>query len=171
MDRSLGEKVTHTDLSDEVRMDYNNPAKRVTRDGEDLEPDLPHIGEDAEDVFNKEPWEVTPKIRAEPKKKKFEKYMKYMPGIPLEAIKRTFKATTQLGRISACPSFTLRHRLKSPNPALSIPRRNEDVATDTIYGPRGVPAVDDGSTAASSSLEGSRCTDQSDHVDMRQPNM
>ena len=27
MDRSLGEKVTHTDLSDEVRMDYNNPAK------------------------------------------------------------------------------------------------------------------------------------------------
>jgi hypothetical protein len=34
----------------------------------------------------------------------------------------------------------------SPNPILNIPRRNEDVATDTIYS--NVPAIDDGSTAA-----------------------
>ena len=36
---------------------------------------------------------------------------------------------------------------KAPNPALNVPRRNQPVATDTIYGP-GCPAVDDGSTAA-----------------------
>ena len=37
-------------------------------------------------------------------------------------------------------------RLSSPNPALNVFRRNEPVATDTIYGPE--PAVDNGSTAA-----------------------
>ena len=37
-------------------------------------------------------------------------------------------------------------RIKSPNPALNVFRRNEPVATDTVYG--SVPAVNDGSTAA-----------------------
>ena len=37
-------------------------------------------------------------------------------------------------------------RLASPNPALNVFRRNEPVATDTMYGPE--PAIDNGSTAA-----------------------
>ena len=93
------------------------------------------------------PWVAEPKTRTEPKKK-YEKYRKFFPGTPLDIIKKTFKATTQMGRIGAIPGYNLKHRLKSPNPALSIPRRNEPVATDTVYGPKGVPAVDDGSTVA-----------------------
>ena len=44
-----------------------------------------------------------------------------------------FLATTQYGRRGAFPGFQMKHRIKSPNPALSIPRRNEAVATDTVY--------------------------------------
>ena len=62
-------------------------------------------------------------------------------------IQKTFENTTQLGRLGAVKGLKLWKRIKAPNPALNIPRRNEPVAMDTIYGP-GCPAVDDGSTAA-----------------------
>jgi hypothetical protein len=61
-------------------------------------------------------------------------------------IKRTFEATTQLGTCGAVQGINLRDRILSPNPILNIPRRNEDVATDTVCS--NVPAIDDGSTAA-----------------------
>ena len=73
-------------------------------------------------------------------------YRRFFPGVTDETIKRTFKATTQYGSKGAVKGTTLRNQHVSPNPILNIPRRNEDVATDTIYG--SVPAVDDGSTAA-----------------------
>ena len=44
--------------------------------------------------------------------------------------------------------MTLYNRLRVPNPALNVTRRNESVATDTVYGPRGVRAIDNGSLAA-----------------------
>ena len=50
-------------------------------------------------------------------------------------------------RMASVKGLKLWKRHKAPNPALNVPRRNETVATDTIYGP-GCPAVDDGSTAA-----------------------
>jgi hypothetical protein len=40
----------------------------------------------------------------------------------------------------------LKKAFKSPNPALNIYRRNEDVACDIVYSD--VPAIFDGSTAA-----------------------
>ncbi|KAG7345262.1 reverse transcriptase RNA-dependent DNA polymerase [Nitzschia inconspicua] len=40
----------------------------------------------------------------------------------------------------------LRTWLRSPNPAMNIPRRNEDLLTDYVYSD--VPAIDDGSTGA-----------------------
>ena len=73
-------------------------------------------------------------------------YRRFFPGVTDETIKRTFKATTQYGSKGAVKGTTLRNQHVSPNPILNIPRRNEDVATNTIYG--SVPAVDDGSTAA-----------------------
>ena len=68
-------------------------------------------------------------------------------GAPVATIQKTFKNTTQLGRLGAVKGLKLWKRHKAPNPALNVPRRNEPVATDTIYGP-GCPAVDNGSTAA-----------------------
>ncbi|CAB9525513.1 Retrotransposon protein [Seminavis robusta] len=71
---------------------------------------------------------------------------RFFPGVTDETIKRTFNATTQYGTKGATKGRTLRGQIVSPNPILNIPRRHEDVATDTIYG--STPAINDGSTAA-----------------------
>ena len=62
----------------------------------------------------------------------------------VDVIKRTFEATTQMARVPM--SNILRKWFRSPNPALNVTRRNEDVATDTIFS--NVPAVDNGATMA-----------------------
>jgi hypothetical protein len=64
--------------------------------------------------------------------------------LPVDAIKKTFKRTTQLARMPM--STILKKRYKSPNPALNVCPRDEPVATDTIYSD--TPAIDCGITSA-----------------------
>ena len=115
---SSDEDSSDEDSNEEPRTDYNNPVREM---------EVP-----------------TPITRPSPRN--LENYMKYFPGANLDSIKKTFKATTQLGTRGAVDGMNLRNRLLAPNPVLNIPRRNEDVATDTLYSD--TPAVDDGSTAA-----------------------
>ena len=61
-----------------------------------------------------------------------------------DIVKRTFQATTQLGRLSSATH--LKRQYQSPNPALNVHRHNEPIATDTVYAD--TPAIDDGSTCA-----------------------
>ncbi len=64
--------------------------------------------------------------------------------LPADVIESTFDRTTQYARV---PGNTILHRqYKSPIPALNVPRRDEDVASDTIFGP--VPAIDNGAEMA-----------------------
>jgi len=81
-----------------------------------------------------------------PSKRDYTRFACYFPGADLDSIKRTFESTTQLGTRGATTGITLRNRLTSPNPVLNLPRRNEDVATDTLYSQ--TQAIDNGSTAA-----------------------
>ena len=126
--------VTETDDEDEdssddeePRTDYNNPSKSTEQNDERQVEGGPYIGK---------PSEID-----------YEKLRMNFCGAPVDKIKKTFQNTTQLGRLGAVKGLKLWKRHKAPNPALNIPRRNEPVATDTIYGP-GCPAVDNGSTAA-----------------------
>jgi len=64
--------------------------------------------------------------------------------ISVNTIKRTFEHITRYARYSG--SDPLRNHFKSRFPALNIHRRNEPVATDTIFAD--TPAVDNGSTCA-----------------------
>jgi hypothetical protein len=64
--------------------------------------------------------------------------------LPVDAIKKMFKRTTQLARMPM--STMLKKRYKSPNPALNVRPRDEPVATDTIYSD--TPAIDCGITSA-----------------------
>ena len=80
-----------------------------------------------------------------PSIKDFEKYRKYFLHVPVTTIQKTFQATTQFAN-SGWITGHIRNTYKSPFPALNVHRRNEDVATDTIYS--NVPAVDNGSTCA-----------------------
>ncbi len=130
MNKNLFEETVEDFANEPTRTDYNNQAKDVDRDSK------------------KEGYrEVGPKL-VKPSKKRLEKYTQYFPGVPLEALKKTFLATTQYGHIGAVPGMTLYNRLRAPNPALNVMRRNEPVATDTVYGPSGARAIDNGSLAA-----------------------
>jgi hypothetical protein len=117
---------------EEPRTDYNNPAKT-------LETSLPYL--------------------QRPSKRNIGRYAKYFPGTNEDTLKRTFDATTQYGTRGAVEGFNLRHRVIAANPVLSIPRRHEAVATDTLYS--NTPAVDDGSTAAQFFIGRNRNTDPS----------
>ena len=70
----------------------------------------------------------------EPSRVNYEKYTPYFPGSTKEVIKKTFAATTQYGKREAVEGINLRRQIKSPNPALNVPRRNEPVATETVEG-------------------------------------
>ena len=109
------------------RTDYNNPAKSTSQNEPRKVVGGPYVGR--------------------PSHIDYDDLRKNFCGVPAEVVEKTFKNTTQLGRMGAVKGLKLWKRHKAPNPALNIPRRNEPVATDTIYGP-GCPAVDDGSTAA-----------------------
>ena len=114
---------------------FNNPAK-----GNDVAMDL-EIQEEKGDI------EMTPYF-VTPPKKDYRKYDRFFLGMPSSTVQKTFEATTQLGKIQGNDKHWLRRQIKAANPALNVPRRNEPVAMDTIYGPVGHPAICDGSTMA-----------------------
>ena len=109
------------------RTDYNNPAKSTEQNEPRTVEGGPYVGK--------------------PSKINYEHLRENFCGATPKAVEKTFENTTQMGRMGAVKGLKLWKRHKAPNPALNITRRNEPVATDTIYGP-GCPAVDNGSTAA-----------------------
>ena len=62
-----------------------------------------------------------------------------------EVIRHTLNSTTQYGRTTS-NSLQLKQTFRTPFPACNMMRRNEPVATDTVYST--TPAIDDGSTMA-----------------------
>jgi len=64
--------------------------------------------------------------------------------LPVDIIKKTFKRTTQYARTTI--STVMKKHYRSPFPALNVFRRDEPVATDTVYSD--TPAIDDGATCA-----------------------
>ena len=64
---------------------------------------------------------------------------------PAEDIKNTYQVTPRFGGTIPQHDYLKKH-LKSRNPVFNIPRRNEPVATDTIFSD--TPAINDGSTMA-----------------------
>ena len=58
---------------------------------------------------------------------------RFFPGSNAQTIQKTIKATTQYATRGAIDGTSMRQQIQSPNPVLNIPRRNEDVATNTLY--------------------------------------
>ena len=75
----------------------------------------------------------------------YEALRDYFLRVPADVIEKTFLATTQFAR-SGWITGHIRDTYRAPFPALNVIRRNEAVATDTIY--FDTPAIDDGSTVA-----------------------
>jgi hypothetical protein len=75
----------------------------------------------------------------EEKKENYEQYRPYFLHVPVEKIRKTFKNTTQHAtNIVSGPK--IHQTIQSPYPTYNVRRRNEPVATDTIFAE--VPAVD-----------------------------
>ena len=68
----------------------------------------------------------------------------FFAWLSVEAIKNTVAAMTQYARISG--STLLKKCFKSPFPAMNVPRRTEEVATDFVYSD--TPAIASGDTIA-----------------------
>jgi hypothetical protein len=66
----------------------------------------------------------------------------------LKSIQKTFQSTTQVGHIRGIMGSVVPSKIRAPNLALNVPRRNKEVGTDAVYGSHMIPAVNDGSTCA-----------------------
>ena len=73
-----------------------------------------------------------------------DKYRARFGWLPDDVITDTFRNTTQF--YPSVPPNHLRKRYKSPYPACNIPRREEPLATDTVYSD--TPAIDNGCKVA-----------------------
>ena len=63
----------------------------------------------------------------------YDEYRDFFLGQTTDNIKKTFDATTQHARRGLIPGLHVQRWYRSPNPAMNIKRRNEPVATDTIF--------------------------------------
>ena len=70
----------------------------------------------------------------------FAKYRPYLGWVNVDTIRDTFKHSTQWG--ASIGTFPMKKHLKSRNPALTVPRRHEALATDTVCSD--TPTVDSG---------------------------
>ena len=91
--------------------------------------------------MDQELWELEINDFKETKKKKvnYESLRPYFLHVPAEKVRQTFKNTTQHAA-NVVSGHNLFQTTKSPNPALNVPRRNEPVATDSVFAD--VPAID-----------------------------
>jgi hypothetical protein len=136
-------ETSSTCSESDIPEDYFEPSSS------DSDSDVPAIGQAA---FNNKAKSATGincpsgKFRVKHRKQNPKELRKFFPGTSDESIRRTLKATTQYASKGAVEGTTLRQQIQAPNPVLNVKRRNEDVATDTLYS--STPAIDDGSTAA-----------------------
>ena len=79
-----------------------------------------------------------------PKEPDYESLRPRFGWFPVETIKKTFGVTTQFARGRV--SDTLKQHWRTRFPACNVKRRNEPVATDTVFSD--TPAVDSGTKAA-----------------------
>ena len=83
--------------------------------------------------------------KIQPTPREYESLHPFFLHQSVDTIKRTFEATTQYARTNI-GGLQLKKTFKTPFAACNVHRRNEAVATDTVFSD--VPAIDDGSTAA-----------------------
>ena len=80
-----------------------------------------------------------------PNRRNYQEYSRYFLGSSAEVIRQTFSNTTQFARTGVI-SGHIYDTHRAPFPALNVHRRNEPVATDTVYSD--VPAINGGATCA-----------------------
>ena len=145
------QKATHVDDQHETEVDQqqDNEDSTIPEDGNTsvVDDDVPRTdyNNPAKSTLQNEPRTAGPYM-GKPTKHDYAVLAQNFVGVPQKVIEKTFENTTQRGRLTVVRGLKLWKRHKAPYPALNVMRRNEPVATDTIYGP--APCVRTGATAA-----------------------
>ena len=140
----------HTfDVGEELHIGVDDPD--ILHDDDDNPPTLQDIVDDtimAHDshhlIFMQEHCTLHNPCLCTPKPPDYEALQSFFLDLPASVVKHTFNATTQFARTNL--GSLMKKHFKSPFPACNVARRNEPVATDTVYSD--VPAIDGGQTAA-----------------------
>ena len=85
-----------------------------------------------------------PSSAVKSRERDWERLRRHFAWLPKLVVQKTFDCTTQLARIPM--SVHLQRHFRSPFPALNVSRRNEALATDTVYSD--VPDIEHGHVAA-----------------------
>ena len=85
-----------------------------------------------------------PSSAVKSRERDWERLRRHFAWLPKLVVQKTFDCTTQLARIPM--SVHLQRHYKSPFPALNVNRRDEPVATDTVYAD--IPDIEHGHKAA-----------------------
>jgi hypothetical protein len=72
------------------------------------------------------------KLKSKKKEIDYQRFQLYFLNVPVQKVKRTFENTTQYAT-NVMAGDHIMQTIQSPYPALNVLRRNEPVATDTIY--------------------------------------
>ena len=134
---------TQSDDKEEDDDDNDELPALLPRNNNDDDASHTEADDDDDDNYD-QPLPTAPRITKK-KEPDFNLLRPFFGWLSTDIIKRTFEKTTQYARIPMGTTLLKKH-YKSPNPALNVQRRNESVATDTVYSD--TPAVDDGSTVA-----------------------
>ena len=116
----------------------------------DQSEDTPRVESPPRTTFDDDPPSQTTTVYKNPssavksRERDWERLRKYFAWLPKLVIQKTFDCTTQLARIPM--SAHLQRHYRSPFPALNVKRRDEDVATDTVYAD--TPDIEHGHVAA-----------------------
>ena len=135
--------VTVADINDSVLEENVLPSQLLFRRTEHVSQETPEIIEIQDGEFPVKSPLLKPRVvsTAEPD---YEKLVPFFAYQPVEAIKHTWHNSTQFARVPM--STHLKRHFKSPFPAHNVHRRNEPIATDTVYS--NTPAVDNGAKYA-----------------------
>ena len=104
-----------------------------------------YVWNDDYSVHSLETRDATPAVKLKQKDVKYEELRPYFLNAPRHVVKHTYENTTQYAT-RPYPGPNMYATRKSPFPAMNVRRRNEDVATDTVY--TDTPAIDNGCTSA-----------------------
>ena len=141
MDRYV---VTSTAISDPILEDQILPTHLMFRRAEHIVDDTPGLQQDTDTTVSGQPSPLQQPRTVSKVEPDFATLRPFFAYQPVEAIKHTWLNSTQFARVPM--STHLKRHFKSPFPAHNVPRRNEPIATDTVYS--NTPAVDNGATGA-----------------------
>src|SRR5210317_1955748 len=137
-------KPTKTTDSDNTRRTRSQSSRKDDNTRAKPRPPPPRTEHEDPPNLNDNTVYKNPSSAVKPRERDWKRLRRHFAWLPKLVVQKTFDCTTQLARIPM--SVHLQRHFKSPFPALNVNRRDEPVATDTVYAD--TPDIEHGHKAA-----------------------